>query len=122
MDSWIYIVIGFLGGILGGMGMGGGSLTIPLLTIFADVKQKIAQGINLVAFLPMAILALIIHTRAGLVKYRQTLLLAAIGVVFSVLSALTVSTLSNDVLRKVFGGFLVVIAIYQTIILCRHKR
>ena len=45
------IVAGILGGIVGGMGMGGGTLTIPILTIFLHYEQLRAQGINLIAFL-----------------------------------------------------------------------
>ena len=52
------IFAGLLGGIIGGMGMGGGTLTIPILTIFLSFQQLRAQGVNLVAFLPMAIIAI----------------------------------------------------------------
>ena len=53
--------IGFFAGIIGGMGMGGGTLLIPILTIFLSFEQKNAQAINLLVFIPMAIVALIIH-------------------------------------------------------------
>ena len=47
---FLEIIIGILGGIIGGMGMGGGTLTIPLLTIFLNYEQLKAQGINLIRF------------------------------------------------------------------------
>ena len=52
-----------MSGVLGGLGMGGGTILIPLLTIFFDVEQQQAQAINLVAFIPMAIVSLIIHIK-----------------------------------------------------------
>ena len=50
MQIFLLILAGIVGGIIGGMGMGGGTLLIPILTIFLDVEQKNAQAINLVAY------------------------------------------------------------------------
>ena len=61
-----YIFLGLCGlvsGILGGLGMGGGTLLIPLLTIFLSVSQIESQGINLIAFIPMSVIAIIIHAK-----------------------------------------------------------
>ena len=41
---WQFLIFGALGGVLGGMGMGGGTLLIPLLTLFTKTEQKEAQG------------------------------------------------------------------------------
>ena len=75
---WLYIIFGALGGILGGMGMGGGTLLIPLLTIFTETKQKEAQGINLIVFIPMAIIALIIHFKNKLVNVKKSVFIIII--------------------------------------------
>ena len=58
-----YILAGAVSGILGGMGMGGGVLLIPILTQLLQVEQKVAQGINLIAFLPMSIAAIVVHAK-----------------------------------------------------------
>ena len=63
MQIFLLILAGIVGGIIGGMGMGGGTLLIPILTIFLDVPQKNAQAINLVAFIPMAIIVTIINIK-----------------------------------------------------------
>ena len=57
MSFYLYFLCGILGGVLGGMGMGGGTVLIPLLTIFCGVEQGAAQGVNLLSFLPMSLLA-----------------------------------------------------------------
>jgi uncharacterized membrane protein YfcA len=49
MSFFIYLLVGALGGVLGGMGMGGGTLLIPALTIFCEVEQHVAQAINLIS-------------------------------------------------------------------------
>ena len=64
-------VAGVLGGVLGGMGMGGGTLLIPLLTIFYKVSQHTAQAVNLISFIPMAVVALIIHIKNKLVDFNK---------------------------------------------------
>ena len=63
MQIFLLILAGIVGGIIGGMGMGGGTLLIPILTIFLDVEQKNAQAINLVAFIPMAIIVTVINIK-----------------------------------------------------------
>ena len=40
-------LIGFFAGIIGGMGMGGGTILIPALVLFANIDPKLAQSINL---------------------------------------------------------------------------
>ena len=67
MAFLLLLACGFAGGLLGGMGMGGGTALIPLLTLIG-VDQAAAQGVNLVSFLPMAALALTVHAKAGLVR------------------------------------------------------
>jgi len=115
------IVAGVLGGIIGGMGMGGGTLTIPLLTIFLGYNQLQAQGVNLVAFLPMAIIAIIIHIKNKLVDFKSTWLLAAVGSIFSLGGALVAVRLKNNVLTKLFALFLIGLAIWQFVELKKSK-
>ena len=115
------IVAGILGGIVGGMGMGGGTLTIPILTIFLHYKQLRAQGINLIAFLPMSVVALIIHIKNKLVDFKSTWLLALIGCVFSLGGALLANQMDNAVLKKLFALFLIGLAIWQIVEMKRNK-
>ena len=83
MLIWL-IISGVLGGLLGGMGMGGGTLLIPLLTIFCGLNQHLAQAINLIAFIPMAVVALIIHIKNKLVDFKGVLYIILPGVLASV--------------------------------------
>ena len=115
------IIAGILGGVIGGMGMGGGTLTIPILTIFLSYQQLRAQGVNLVAFLPMSIIAIIIHLKNKLVDFKSTWLLALIGCVFSLGGALVAVRLKNDILTKLFALFLIGLAIWQLVELIKNK-
>lgn len=116
------IVVGVIGGIVAGMGMGGGTLTIPLLTIFLKYEQLRAQGVNLVAFLPMAIVALFIHIKNKLVDFKSTWLLAIVGCVFSLGGALIANHISNSILKKLFALFLIGLGVWQFIELKKNQK
>ena len=109
------IIGGIIGGVIGGMGMGGGTLLIPILTLLAGFKQLEAQGINLIAFIPMSIVALVLHFKNKLVKYKQTYWLAIIGAGVSIISALIAIHINGKVLKIMFALFLIAIGVWQAI-------
>lgn len=57
------IIIGFLSGIISGMGIGGGTLLIPSLVLLIGLSQIQAQGVNLITFIPVAIIAISTHKK-----------------------------------------------------------
>ena len=105
------VLAGIAGGLIGGMGMGGGTLLIPILTFLFDIAQKNAQAINLICFVPMAIIALIIHTKNNLVKFEGLLPLVISAVVSSVGAVFLLKLVKSDLQTKLFGGFLILLAI-----------
>lgn len=106
---------GIVSGVLGGMGMGGGTLLIPLLTILFGFNQKLAQGVNLIAFSLMAIIALIIHIKNKLVDVKTAIKFGAVAIVFSCLGAFVANLIKTRWLKMLFGFLLIAVAIYQTI-------
>lgn len=123
MAFWL-ILIGIMGGFFGGMGMGGGTLLIPMLTIFLDFAQKDAQLINLITFIIMSSFALILHFKNKLVKIKTGLVLAFVGIIFSLGSSFVVSNIDNQILKFCFGSFLVVLSSieFTLLILNWHKK
>ena len=113
MKFVLYIVAGIIGGIVGGMGMGGGTLLIPLLTIFYGLNQHSAQAINLVGFIPMSIVALIIHFKNGYVETKHMLWIILAGIITCTASCFLANVLKGDLLKRLFGGFLVILSIWQ---------
>lgn len=116
------IFAGFLGGIAGGMGMGGGTLTIPILTLILAYKQLEAQGVNLIAFLPMSVFALIVHVKNKLVDFKATWGLAVIGCVFSLVGALLANHLGSVILKKLFALFLIGLGIWQIVDKAKNQK
>lgn len=111
MSFIIFLAAGFFSGFLGGMGMGGGTILIPFLTIFTGVEQHVAQATNLIAFLPTAAISLSVHKRSGLIDGGEVGMIIIPALVTSVLGSLAASYLPGDVLKKLFGIFLLVLAV-----------
>ena len=107
MRFYLYLALGFLGGIPAGMGMGGGTVTIPLLLLVGGVEQKIAQCANLFSFLPMSVCALKTHAENGLLKTKGILWTVIPALILSALGATVAASLASEVLRKGFGVFLI---------------
>lgn len=108
---WVNIA-SFLSGLLGSMGFGGGSVLIIYLTLFASVEQVKAQGINLIFFIPCAVVSVIINLRKGLVKYREGLWLIIGGIFGVAFGYFLLKIIPKDALGRLFGGFLVLMGVY----------
>jgi len=115
MNLFYLILAGVISGVIGGMGMGGGTLLIPILTIFLSFEQKSAQAINLLAFIPMSLVALIIHIKNKLVDLKVGIPIMLVGILFSAGGSYLASILSNDILKKIFAVFLLLVGINQAV-------
>lgn len=113
MEYLWYGIAGVIGGVLGGMGMGGGTLLIPLLSIFYNVSQHTAQAVNLIAFIPMAVVALIIHIKNKLVDFKDILYIILPGLAACVLGCYIARAMNGEILRRCFGGFLLALSVFQ---------
>ena len=115
------LIVGFGTGILSAWGMGGGTLLIPLLTLLLGMDQHTAQGVNMLAFLPAAILSLLVHKKAGLLQWKEGAGLILPGIAGAVGGALIASVLQADWLRRLYGGFLILLAFLRAFRLLRGK-
>ncbi|MBR2966197.1 MAG: sulfite exporter TauE/SafE family protein [Clostridia bacterium] len=115
MNNWLLVLFGFLSGIIGGMGMGGGTLLVPLLS-FLDMSQKTVQAINLISFLPMCIVALCFHSKNHLVQKQHVGWIIVPAVLSAIAGALLTQHTENKVLKICFGVFLVAVGIWQLVL------
>lgn len=111
----ILILIGFLSGIISGMGVGGGTILIPSLVIFKNMQQQQAQGVNLIVFLPVSIVALITHYKKGNIDFSFAKLIIAGGLIGAIIGSIFAIKINPLKLRKYFGFFLLAIGIYELI-------
>lgn len=109
----IVCIIGFFAGIIGGMGMGGGTILIPALVLFANIQPKLAQSINLISSIPMTIAALIIHIKKKNIEFELVLPIVIFGIAAAVGGSLLAEYINSQILRKAFGIFLFFIGLYE---------
>ncbi|PAB58986.1 sulfite exporter TauE/SafE family protein [Anaeromicrobium sediminis] len=108
-----YIVVGLFSGIMGGMGIGGGTILIPALIIFTTLNQQQSQGLNLLCFIPAAIVAFITHLKGGNIETKFCIPLIIAGLLGAFLGANMAIRISSDLLRRLFGIFLFLMALYE---------
>ncbi len=111
MDWLWFVIAGIFGGVIGGMGMGGGTLLIPILIFFLNVEQLQAQWLNLIAFIPMAIVVILIHKKNSLIKLQGIKSLFITGILSSIIFAFVANNMDSGILNKLFGGFLILMAV-----------
>lgn len=107
------LLAGLMSGIIGGMGLGGGAVLIIYLTVFKDMEQLKAQGINLLFFIPIATLAVIIYAFKKQIKWRVTLPLAIGGVLGAVGGFFLTDFIGGNFTAKLFGGFLIILGLKE---------
>ena len=83
------------------------------LTAVLSMEQRAAQGINLLYFLPTALASLFFHIKNKLVRWDIALPAAICGCVTAALTAWLAQQMDTGVLRKLFGAFLLLIALTE---------
>jgi uncharacterized protein len=99
------------GGAAGLLGVGGGTLMVPFLTIAVGMSQHTAEATSLLVVLPTAIVASFFLQRKGVGDLKVALRFGVLGAGGGVLGALLALALPAHVLKIVFAQFLAVVAI-----------
>ncbi|MBI2927787.1 MAG: sulfite exporter TauE/SafE family protein [Verrucomicrobia bacterium] len=108
-------IIGLLSGITSGLfGVGGGIVMVPAMVLFLsppirDIKQAI--GTSLAVIIPTALMGSYKHFLQGNVEWRTALALALFAVPGGYLGAWLTTQISADNLKRVFGGFIVLVGL-----------
>ena len=96
-----------------GSGVGGGTLLLVYMTAFAGVEQRLAQGINLLYFLPAGLLALPAHVKNGYIEKPALLPAIGAGLACAALAAWAATAMEVGLLKKLFGAFLIVVGLME---------
>ncbi len=112
MSAIAYIAVGLFAGICGGMfGIGGGSIVIPALVYLFSFSQHQAQGTSLMMMIPpIGLLAALRYYYSGNVKLAVAAWLCLGFFVGGLLGAMAVQHVSDPLLKKGFGIFLLLVA------------
>ncbi len=109
----VVLAIGTVLGFLAGIGVGGGSLLILWLTLVLGMEQPEARLLNLLFFLPSAIVSSIFRWRQGALEIRKILPAILCGCIAAAIFAWLSTKLDIAVLKKLFGGLLLLTGIRE---------
>ena len=109
---WIAVLVGFLVALLSGLGVGGAGLLVLFLTLVQGIAQLEAQGVNLLFFLFSSGAALLVHLFRTPPLWGLLLLLIPAGLLGAWGGTALALFLPQALLRKLFGGFLVVSGVF----------
>ena len=110
---WGVVAIGFCAGIISGMGIGGGTILIPALLFLTEISQQQAQGVNLLYFIPTALVALMTHRKNGTLDMKTAKPLAAFGLLGAAAGAFLAVSMESEGLKRLFGGFLLLMGLRE---------
>lgn len=107
LDSLPFMLfVGSLLGFLSGLGVGGGSLLILWLTLVLGMEHPVARSINLLFFIPSAIIASVFRWKQGTLDIKKILPAIISGCISAACFSLLSKRLDISVLKKLFGVLL----------------
>jgi uncharacterized membrane protein YfcA len=104
----VTLFVGAALGFLAGLGVGGGSLLMLWLTLILNMEHPIARSINLIFFLPTAIVSSFFRWRQGTLDFKKVLPAILVGCASAAAFALLSRNMDVSILKKLFGGLLIV--------------
>lgn len=102
----VMIGIGIALGFLAGIGVGGGSLLILWLTLVLNIEHAVARNINLLFFIPTAVIASFFRWKQGTLDIKRILPAILGGCISAACFSLLSSRLDITILKKLFGFLL----------------
>lgn len=105
------IILGLIAGTIGAaLGVGGGVIYVPTLVVVFSLDQHLAQGTSLAVILATAVVATVAHARLGNVRWKIAAPIALGGITGALFGAWIALGLDGEVLRRMFGVFLLAVA------------
>lgn len=106
------ITLGLVSGLLAGLlGVGGGIIIVPALSMLFGVPLVLAKGTSLAVILPTAISGTLRNRQSALTSLRAGLIVGLAGVVTALIASRLSLGLDPDVARTLFAALLIAAAI-----------
>ena len=104
----ITVAAGIALGFLAGLGIGGGSLLVLWLTLVLNFAHSTARMLNLMFFIPSALSACLFRWKQGSLNRKYILPAAISGCLAAAGASILSQYLDLAILKKIFGGLLIV--------------
>jgi len=113
MNIILYLILGLVAGVTSGfLGIGGATIIIPALVFIFGLTQHQAQGTTLALMVPpIGLLAALKYYYNGNVNLNMAIYICLGFFVGGLLGAMLVDPVPDPILKKIFGGFLFLIAL-----------
>lgn len=105
------ILVGFSSGIFAGMGMGGGTFFVPLLSLCFGVEQIFCQSTNVLCFLILAIVCFVIYSFKKLIDFRVMLLVGLPASIVAGFACVFSLKIHSNILSIIFASFIILIGV-----------
>lgn len=109
------IISGIISGIVSALGMGGGTVLIVILSAILGLEQHKAQGTNTIFFIPTSITAIIMNIKNKNIRWDVVKIICPFGMFGAIIGALISLNLETEILKKMYGIFLLIIVIFEII-------
>lgn len=119
---WMSAAVGTILGFLTGLGTGGGSLLVLWLTLVLNMDPAQAKVINLMFFLPAALISTLMRWRQGGIPFQKILLPAAAGCVMAAVFSIVGKNMNTELLQKLFGVLLIYTGIRELLYRPRNPK
>lgn len=111
-----FILIGLITGTINGLfGSGGGTIVVPSLIFLVGLEDHKSHATAISIILPLSIISTIIYISHGVIRFDIALWVALGGVLGGFMGARLLNKIPSNILRKVFGIFMMVAAIRMVI-------
>lgn len=118
----VILIVGTVLGFLSGLGVGGGSLLMLWLTLVVGMEYPAARTLNLLFFLPSAIVATLFRWKQSKLPWKKILLAAAVGCVCSGIFAWVSRQIDIEALKKLFGVLLLITGVRELLYRARKAK
>jgi uncharacterized protein len=106
------VLLGVASGVIAGLlGVGGGIIIVPALTLLFGIPHVLAKGTSLAVIVPTAVMGTLRNRRAGLTALLPAVVVGAGGVVSAPVGARLALALDATIARALFAALLLVTAV-----------
>ena len=118
----VVVIIGISLGFLAGLGVGGGSLLILWLTLILNTEQNIARTINLLFFIPSAVISSFFRWQQGTLDLTRIFPAIIAGCISAAVFSILSKQIDIGMLKKLFGILLLLTGVRELFYKAKRKQ
>ena len=115
MRFLLYILVSVFSGVFAGMGMGGGTFLIPMLSLFFGIEQLICQSTNVVCFVILAIFCFVAYIKNKMIDFKILICVAVPATIISFISSVFAIKINSNILHIAFAVFILIIGVLSLV-------